>query len=136
MIKYIHNTGHKPSGVEEVTEINILYDLYGGLLSRRQADVIEMYYCDNLSLAEIAEQLDISRQAVYDTLKRAVKLLKGYEETLKLAGKYKYENQIYKNILLMMNTLEVQMASNIGDKEDYIVILEDIKQKIAEIIDI
>lgn len=136
MISDNNSISHKPSEVDEVTEINILFDFYSGLLSKRQADVIEMYYGDNLSLAEIAEQLSISRQAVYDTLKRGVKLLKGYEETLKLVNKFKYENQIYKTILLMMNTLEIQLASNIGKKEDYINILEDIKQKIAEIVDV
>ena len=136
MIKDNHGISDKPSEVDEMTEINILYDFYSGLLSKRQADVIEMYYGDNLSLGEIAEQLNISRQAVYDTLKRGVKLLRGYEETLKLVNKFRYEKQIYKNVLLMMNTLEVQLASNIGKKEDYINILEDIKLKIEEIIDI
>lgn len=136
MISDNNSTSDKPSEVNEVTEINILYDFYSGLLSERQADVIEMYYGDNLSLGEIAEQLNISRQAVYDTLKRGVKLLRGYEDALKLVSKFEYEKQIYKNILLMMNTLEVQLASEIGSKEDYINALEDIKQKIGQIIDV
>ncbi|MDI6602248.1 MAG: YlxM family DNA-binding protein [Thermoanaerobacteraceae bacterium] len=136
MIENNYDFNNKSSEVDEITEINILYDFYGGLLSKRQADVIELYYEDNLSLGEIAEQLNISRQAVYDTLKRGVKLLKGYEEILKLVNKYGQEKQIYKSILLLINTLEVQLASNIGAKEDYINILEDIKVKIEEIIDI
>ncbi|TZE83378.1 YlxM family DNA-binding protein [Calorimonas adulescens] len=124
----------KSSDINGTTEINMLYDFYGGLLSKRQADVIELYYEENLSLGEIAEQLKISRQAVYDTLKRGVKLLKGYEDTLNLVKKYEREKEIYKSILLLLNTLEVQLVSNTGDKENFINILENIKDRIEDII--
>jgi hypothetical protein len=130
------NSTDKPSEVMEVTEINILYDLYNGLLSKRQSDIIEMYYCDNLSLAEIAEHLDISRQAVYDTLKRAVKILRRYETVLQLASKYSYENRIYKSVLRAINKMEKQLYEGEGDKKNNIKILEDIKDKITEIIEI
>ena len=130
------NSTDKPSEVMEVTEINILYDLYNGLLSKRQSDIIEMYYCDNLSLAEIAEHLDISRQAVYDTLKRAVKILRRYETVLQLASKYSYENRIYKSVLRAINKMEKQLYEGEGDKKNNIKTLEDIKVKITEIIEI
>lgn len=130
------NSTDKPSEVMEVTEINILYDLYNGLLSKRQSDIIEMYYCDNLSLAEIAEHLDISRQAVYDTLKRAVKILRRYETVLQLASKYSYENRIYKSVLRAINKMEKQLYEGEGDKKNNIKTLEDIKDKITEIIEI
>ena len=57
--------------VEKVVEVGVLFDFYGKLLSARQLSVIELFYIYDLSLAEIGEELNITRQAVYDTLKRA-----------------------------------------------------------------
>lgn len=64
--------------------ISELFHLYGGLLSERQRTFIEMYYDRNLSLAEIAEQHDITRQAVHDAIKHGRKALFRYERELRL----------------------------------------------------
>ena len=61
----------------------ILYDYYGDLLKDNQASIIDMYYNLDYSLSEIAEEMNISRQGVYDALKRAEKSLAGYEEKIK-----------------------------------------------------
>ncbi len=70
--------------MEKLVEIGILFDYYGKLLSERQYDAIELYYIYDLSLSEIGEELDISRQAVYDSLKRGEENLKNYEASLNL----------------------------------------------------
>lgn len=73
---------------EKVIEIGYLFDFYGNLLSEKQYTAIELYYIHDLSLSEISEVLDISRQGVFDTLKRAESKLYSYEEKLKLVDKF------------------------------------------------
>ena len=46
--------------------VNRLIDLYGGLLTDHQRNILELYYCCDLSLSEIAEQEEVSRNAVHD----------------------------------------------------------------------
>lgn len=75
-----------PDKMSEVTRIGDLYDFYGGLLTERQREVIELYHVDDLSLAEIAETLSISRQAVHDQLRRASDQLESYESALQLCS--------------------------------------------------
>ena len=63
-------------------DISLLLDLYGGLLTEKQRSFLEFYYNDDLSLAEIAENEGITRQGVYDIVKRAKDQLVNYEEKL------------------------------------------------------
>ena len=58
----------------------LLYDAYGELLTERQKDLFDQYYNQDLSLAEIAENAGISRQGVYDTLRRTEAILRNFEE--------------------------------------------------------
>ena len=67
---------------QDIVEASLLFDFYGQLLSERQRQVMELYYEENLSLGEIAEEFNISRQGVYDALKTAQKSLEHYEEKL------------------------------------------------------
>ncbi|WP_416198067.1 MAG: UPF0122 protein [Sporanaerobacter sp.] len=85
--------------VEKIVEIGILFDFYGKLLSESQYKIIEFYYIHDLSLGEIAEELGISRQGVYDTLKRAENKLYEYEETLGLVKKFNFTKEKIKTIL-------------------------------------
>lgn len=71
---------------EELIE---LYDLYNSLLTSKQREYFEEYYFMDLSISEIAENHDISRNGVFDQLKRVNKLLTNYEEKLKLSQKFK-----------------------------------------------
>lgn len=73
--------------LEKVDWMNMLFDFYGVLLTERQKDYMDLYYCQNLSLAEIAVEFNVTRQAVYDTLKRAEHVLSQYEEKLGLVTK-------------------------------------------------
>ncbi|MDR2354944.1 MAG: DNA-binding protein [Clostridiales Family XIII bacterium] len=74
--------------LENASEMNLLYDFYGGLLNTRQRDIFRMYYAEDLSLAEIAADIRISRQGVHDVLKRSAAALAAYERTLGLVAKY------------------------------------------------
>lgn len=64
-----------------------LLDYYGAMLTERQRDVVGYYYCDDLSLAEIAENEGVTRQAVSDLLRRAVQQLEDMEQRLGFVAK-------------------------------------------------
>lgn len=66
----------------------MLYDFYGDLLTPRQKEFYDLYYNDDLSLAEIAENYDITRQGVRDTIVRAEKTLEEIEEKTGLIQRY------------------------------------------------
>lgn len=85
--------------VDKTIEMGILFDFYGRLLTESQYLAIEFYYIHDLSLGEIAEELNISRQGVYDTLKRAENILYRYEEKLKLVKKIDITKEKVKKIL-------------------------------------
>lgn len=66
----------------------LLLDCYGDLLSEHRRELIEMYYCEDLSLAEIAENSGISRQAVRESIKKSEADLRIFEEKLHLTEKF------------------------------------------------
>ncbi|MDP3058028.1 MAG: sigma factor-like helix-turn-helix DNA-binding protein, partial [bacterium] len=65
-----------------------LLDFYGALLTARQRTATQMYFEENLTLSEIAEELSISRQAIHDTLRRANEALENYESKLGLVSRF------------------------------------------------
>jgi len=69
-------------------KVNWLLDFYGAMLTDRQRTAIEMHYGEDLSLSEIADALNITRQAVHDSLKRGEKTLYNYEDKLGLLERY------------------------------------------------
>ena len=70
--------------MDKNVEIGLLLDFYGKFLTDRQREIIELYYEENLSFTEIAENLEISKQAVSDAVKRAEKILYDTEEKMGL----------------------------------------------------
>ena len=68
--------------------ISVLMDFYGEILTEKQRDVLELYYNEDLSLAEIAEHEKISRQGVRDSIKRGEESLLDLESKLKMAEKF------------------------------------------------
>lgn len=79
--------------LEKNQQLIIYFDLYGPLLTEKQQQYFELYYFDDLSLAEIATAEDVSRNAVFDALKKATTLLYNYEEKLKL---YERDQEVMK----------------------------------------
>lgn len=64
----------------DTTELILLYDYYGALLTDRQRECFELRYNQDLSLGEIGQELGISRQGVHDNLLRTEALLQNMEE--------------------------------------------------------
>lgn len=98
--------------LEKVAWMNLLYDFYGQLLTERQNNFMELYYGQNLSLGEIAEEFSVSRQAVYDTLKRAEQILNQYEDKLGLVAKFNSEK---KRLASVLTLLDEHMAATKDD---------------------
>ncbi len=72
--------------IENIVEKSELLDCYGALLTERQKDCLDLYYNENLTLAEIAAYFHISRQAVHDAMRHGEEQLLSYEAALHLAS--------------------------------------------------
>ena len=84
--------------LEKTRRANDLIDLYGMLLTNNQLNILELYYMEDLSLKEISEELNVSRNAVHDSLKRSLASLEDYEEKLKLLEKDKIKSELLEKI--------------------------------------
>lgn len=76
------------------TDSLILLDLYGALLTDRTRELMELYLSEDLSLAEIAENLGISRQGVHDAIARGLASLKEFESRLELMSRQRQARQL------------------------------------------
>lgn len=103
--------------LERTMRMNYLYDFYQSLLTDKQQKYIELYYLEDFQFSEIAEEMNVTRQAVYDNLKRSRDMLEQYEETL---GMYKNFNKR----LDLYAKLKKQLGGNIT---------EDVKQIIDKL---
>lgn len=74
--------------MEDFAKTSMLFDIYGGLLTDKKKRVMEMYHEDDMSLSEIAEELEVSRAAVHDSLRSAERLLRSYEDKLGILADY------------------------------------------------
>jgi uncharacterized protein len=73
---------------EKDLSVSLLMDFYGEVLTEKQREVINLYYDEDLSLAEIAEEAKITRQGVRDSIKRGEATLRDMEEKLGLADRF------------------------------------------------
>ena len=83
--------------------MNGLLDFYGTLLTEKQLEICTYYYCEDLSLQEISEIMNVSRAAVYDTVRRSRDELMKYEEKLGLVKNYECRIKLYDKIKLITN---------------------------------
>lgn len=86
------------NSIADIAYQNSLFDLYGALLTPRQKHLYELYYFEDLSLQEIAEELKISRNAVHSTLNKVIQYLHDYEAKLQFNQK--------------INTVEKQLSND------------------------
>lgn len=74
--------------LKNLQTIALLFDFYGPLLTPRQQDLLRAYYLEDLSLAEIAGEDGVSRQAVHDLIKRSEAALHEYEQKLSFVAEH------------------------------------------------
>lgn len=92
--------------LEKTNRVNLLFDFYSPLLKGKQREFLELYYLDDLSLSEIAEEHEVSRQAVYDHIKRAEKQLFEYEEKLQLASRFEQRQSLIEKMVRVVERME------------------------------
>ncbi|CAM4250150.1 putative DNA-binding protein [Paenibacillus tarimensis] len=78
----------EPGALEKTTRINLLFDFYESLLTDKQRTFLKYYFHDDYSLGEIAAEFEISRQAIYEHIKRAQAVLETYEQKLGLVARH------------------------------------------------
>lgn len=88
--------------LERVSQVVLLKDFYGPLLTAKQQDALNMHYENDWSLSEIAISMSTSRQAVYDLVKRAEGILQEYEDKLGLVAKFQRTRQNLDELKLIL----------------------------------
>lgn len=89
--------------LDEIVHLSILYDFYGELLNDHKKQIFEDYVLNDLSLSEIASEQGISRQGVYDIVKRCSQELKDYESKLNLVRKFQSIKEKINNIKIRIS---------------------------------
>ncbi len=112
--------------LDKVIEIGLLIDFYGELLTEKQQKALKLYYYQDLSLSEIAERLEISRQGVYDHLHRGEDILRDYERKMELISKYKF----LKNEIEELNEYIKGKSINYSIKSELCKRIERIKKRL------
>lgn len=85
--------------LEKTLRLSYLLDFYQSLLTPKQREYMNMYYFEDLSLVEISELAHVSRQAIYDNIKRTESILESYEDNLRLYEKYDQRMQLLDELL-------------------------------------
>ena len=109
----------------------VLFDFYRNVLTEKQAEAIDLYYNEDLSLAEISENMGITRQGVRDNIKRGENVMLELEESLGLVKRYgsvkNTVNKIISDVDEIENNPYIERLPIIKDK------LEKIKSMLSEI---
>ncbi|THE14444.1 putative DNA-binding protein [Bacillus timonensis] len=106
--------------IEKTMRMNYLFDFYQSLLTPKQRNYMSLYYLDDFSLGEIAEEYKISRQAVYDNIKRTETMLEEYEEKLLLFQKFQERRKLFAELTRLSHkyddSLELQNVIQLLEK--------------------
>ncbi|WP_195573096.1 putative DNA-binding protein [Paenibacillus sp. 1001270B_150601_E10] len=84
--------------LQKTNRINMLFDFYEPLLTEKQQTFLKCYFQDDFTLGEIAQEFGISRQAVYEHIKRAEQTLESYESKLALLQKFETRTKLMSQI--------------------------------------
>lgn len=113
----------------DILKTTLLYDFYGELLTDKQKEIFELFYQNDMSLSEIGDELEISRQAVRDQLKRTEKILLEYEDKLKLVERFIAN----KNSAVKIRNLIDELESKNELSEESLKLAEQIRDAVDEI---
>lgn len=112
--------------MEKNVKVALLFDFYRNMLTSRQSESIDLYYNEDLSLAEISEHMGITRQGVRDNIKRAENTLFDTEDRLGLASRFL---KIKSDLLKIDDIIcDIEASPNVKSLSD------DIKRKINDIL--
>jgi uncharacterized protein len=112
--------------VEQMVRTGLLYDFYGGLLTEKQRQTMELYYLENWSLTEIAAAGGVSKQAVYDLLHRSERIIEDLEVKLGLLQRFMGQQTVLNQVSQKLQQVLVSLPdSSVNHK-----ILTEINQQI------
>lgn len=114
--------------MDEIYTISLLLDFYGQLITKRQFDILDLHYNSDYSLGEIAEELNISRQGVYDNIKRGKAALFDMEEKLGLVSRFGKQKEKASDIMKLLEGIDSSKLSDRDRKS-----LDQAKQEIRSI---
>lgn len=117
--------------INKMLEIELLYSQYAPLLTAKQKDIFSMYYKEDYSLGEISSILKISRQSVFDSLKRTEKSLRDYEKKLGFVDR---SNHIEKELDILEERLK-DLKDNVGDLNENFSEISVLIGKIRELVE-
>ena len=115
--------------MEKNVEMGMLLDIYGSILTKKQYELLNDYYNNDLSLSEIAENENITRQAVRDNLKKGEKKLFEFEEKLKVMKKQFDQEEKIASILSNINKIDENSTD-----EEVVEILEYVKRSLSALV--
>ncbi|MBE6036735.1 MAG: hypothetical protein E7223_03805 [Clostridiales bacterium] len=119
--------------LETFTELSILYDFYGDLLPKRQKEVFRLYHEENYSLAEIAEEYDLSRQGVHASVKRTEEKLQSLEKQLGLVKRFREQEEVFRRLEGSIGTLLNELETGSPDAELFRTKLEEMAKDIQSL---
>ena len=120
---------------EKDLRLSLLFDCYSELLRPQQRRMFDLYYNEDLSLSEIAEQCGITRQGVRDLCKRAEEELRGYEDALHLSKRFAALSEQAGQMRQILSKLRADAAK--GNEDDILSAAEQMEralQKIEELL--
>ena len=98
-------------------EMSLLFDFYGETLTEKQRELFDLYYNEDLSLAEIAEHAGITRQGVRDSIKRAEHALREMEDKLGLVARYGGTERCAEELMQEVERLRALNADTLHSSE-------------------
>ena len=103
--------------MEDFAKTSMLFDIYGGLLTDKKKRVMEMYHEDDMSLSEIAEELEVSRAAVHDSLRSAERLLRSYEDKLGILDDYLRKEKLADELRTYISEARELLAMDMAERK-------------------
>lgn len=116
--------------MEKIVRQSLLYDFYGELLTEHQKNIYEDVFMNDMSYSEVARLNGISRQGVYDMIKRCDKILEDYEGKLKLVEKFVNARDKISGI-----KEKITLLKNSNNDTSLDMLISDIDGKTSELID-
>lgn len=113
----------EPDALAKTTRMNELLDFYAEMLTDKQRTILTYYYFDDFSLGEIATEFGISRQAVYDNIKRAQQALESYERKLGLLARHERIAVLTDQMQQQLERIEIDEAQ----RQSLLTMLEQIR---------
>jgi predicted DNA-binding protein YlxM (UPF0122 family) len=109
--------------LDKTNRMNLLYDFYHTLLTDKQKMILEYYFGEDYSLAEIAEEMNVSRQAIFEHIKRAEATMEQLESQLALVAKFEQRRD-----LLQQFEIHIQELADPLSREELLRFIDQLKQ--------